>query len=372
MPPRRCIVMVYLFETVTKLTAGNGNTLFENQPQMSIIYSNMTNKNQIQVFQNDSFGNLRTVADETGKVWFCLADICKCLALTQTNKVKDRLKESGCIYAEFSEECNVLIINTHNRNMGVNINELTKGGNYGNRIATFVDEPNLYRCIFQSRKAEAEKFQDWVFEDVLPAIHNTGSYSMKPNADVDKKILLLSQAVLIADKEMKRLTAENTQQKQAISELQISNNELAADNNALKEGNKNLTDTNIVLAEHNAKQKEQIQSQQEVITKAQPKVEYYDMAMSSNTQYTTNEIALELHTTAVMLNRRLNADGIQYKQGDCWLLSAKYRDCGYTEIRTYEVYGNDGQVIKRKPMMRWTEKGRQFLLQKYGRHENNM
>ena len=35
---------------------------------------------------------------------------------------------------------------------------------------TFIDEPNLYRCVFQSRKAEAEKFQDWVFEEVLPTI----------------------------------------------------------------------------------------------------------------------------------------------------------------------------------------------------------
>lgn len=41
---------------------------------------------------------------------------------------------------------------------------------------TFIDEPNLYRCVFQSRKAEAEKFQDWVFEEVLPTIRRTGGY----------------------------------------------------------------------------------------------------------------------------------------------------------------------------------------------------
>ena len=31
----------------------------------------------------------------------------------------------------------------------------------------FVNEPNLYRVIFQSRKPEAKEFQDWVFEDEI-------------------------------------------------------------------------------------------------------------------------------------------------------------------------------------------------------------
>ena len=46
----------------------------------------------------------------------------------------------------------------------------------------FVDEPNLYRCIFQSRKPEAEKFQDWVTEEVLPEIRKTGSYTSIPKS----------------------------------------------------------------------------------------------------------------------------------------------------------------------------------------------
>ncbi len=44
----------------------------------------------------------------------------------------------------------------------------------------FIDEPNLYRCIFQSRKAEAEQFQNWVFEEVLPTLRKTGHYELKP------------------------------------------------------------------------------------------------------------------------------------------------------------------------------------------------
>lgn len=41
---------------------------------------------------------------------------------------------------------------------------------------TVISEPGLYRLIFQSRKAEAERFKKWVFHEVLPAIRQTGCY----------------------------------------------------------------------------------------------------------------------------------------------------------------------------------------------------
>ena len=39
-----------------------------------------------------------------------------------------------------------------------------------------VNEPGLYRLIFQSRKPEAEAFKTWVFKEVLPSINRTGMY----------------------------------------------------------------------------------------------------------------------------------------------------------------------------------------------------
>lgn len=45
---------------------------------------------------------------------------------------------------------------------------------------TFISEPNLYRVIFRSNKVEAVKFQNWVFDDVLPTIRKTGNYNTKP------------------------------------------------------------------------------------------------------------------------------------------------------------------------------------------------
>lgn len=54
----------------------------------------MKNNNEVMIFTNEEFGNVRTVTID-GKPWFCLSDICKALGLTQPSKVKERLKSKG-------------------------------------------------------------------------------------------------------------------------------------------------------------------------------------------------------------------------------------------------------------------------------------
>ncbi|KGQ34126.1 Bro-N domain-containing protein [Gallibacterium anatis] len=78
--------------------------------------------------------------------------------------------------------------------------------NGGEQAVLFINEPNLYRIIFKSRKAEAIEFQNWVFEEVLPTIRKTGEYKVKTtvgdrtglrdavNMLVSKKGLLYSDA----------------------------------------------------------------------------------------------------------------------------------------------------------------------------------
>ena len=52
--------------------------------------------------------------------------------------------------------------------------QLMSGGQKRNMAA--VNEPGLYRLVFQSRKPEAEKFKTWVFTEVLPSIRRTGMF----------------------------------------------------------------------------------------------------------------------------------------------------------------------------------------------------
>lgn len=115
--------------------------------------------NDIQIFNNPQFGEIRIIADNYDKPLFCLADVCKVLDLSNPTMVKSRLREDDLSSAEVIDE------------MG------------RRQTATFVGEKNLYRCIFQSRKDEAEKFQDWIFDEVLPSIRRTGTYSV-PSAEI--------------------------------------------------------------------------------------------------------------------------------------------------------------------------------------------
>lgn len=58
----------------------------------------------------------------------------------------------------------------------------------GRKLTTFINEANLYRVIFRSNKDDAVKFQDWVFEEVLPTIRKTGSYTLTINPQQQRAI----------------------------------------------------------------------------------------------------------------------------------------------------------------------------------------
>lgn len=106
--------------------------------------------NELQIFNNEEFGEIRTTV-QNGEPLFCLTDVCRALGLTQPSKVKERLSEKG-------------------------VNSIPTLTNGGTQNLLYINESNLYRTIFQSRKESAERFTDWVTEDVLPSIRKTGSY----------------------------------------------------------------------------------------------------------------------------------------------------------------------------------------------------
>lgn len=108
--------------------------------------------NDLQIFNSEEFGEIRTITKDNEPM-FCLADVCKALELTQPSKVKERLNPKG--------------VNS--------IPTLTKGGE---QKLLYINESNLYKTIFQSRKESAERFTEWVTGEVLPSIRKNGGYSM--------------------------------------------------------------------------------------------------------------------------------------------------------------------------------------------------
>lgn len=107
---------------------------------------------ELQIFNNEEFGEIRTalVNDEP---MFCLADICRVLEIKNVSDCKSRLRQKGIVTTD----------------------TLTNGGK---QKMIFIDESNLYKTIFQSRKESAERFTDWVTSEVLPSIRKTGNYGV--------------------------------------------------------------------------------------------------------------------------------------------------------------------------------------------------
>ena len=112
---------------------------------------------QIQ-FSTFNFKDLpvRVISDPKGEFWFCGTDVCAILGYTNSRKaLQDHCKQGGVTKRYTPTKSAV-------------------------QEMTFINEPNLYRLIIKSRKPEAEPFEAWVFEEVLPQIRKTGKYQLQP------------------------------------------------------------------------------------------------------------------------------------------------------------------------------------------------
>lgn len=113
--------------------------------------------NEIKIFSNPQFGEIRTAIGENGEPMFCLPDLCRVLELTPS-KVAQRLSED--VLSKYPLE--------------------TAGGI---QQTNFVNEDGLYDAILDSRKPEARKFRKWVTSEVLPTIRKHGVYATPQTID---------------------------------------------------------------------------------------------------------------------------------------------------------------------------------------------
>ena len=110
--------------------------------------------NSIEIFKNDSFGEVRVVGTSEEPL-FCLADVCRVLEIKNVSDCKARLDERG-----------VVLTDTPTFNQ------------FGKEVVqklTYINEENLYKVITRSDKPQAESFQDWVCGEVLPSIRKTAT-----------------------------------------------------------------------------------------------------------------------------------------------------------------------------------------------------
>lgn len=222
------------------------------------------------------------------------------------------------------EENGQVLFDAETAAIGLGISEVAKSGNtvvkwtrinkylgidtsVDNRIkrGDFITEPQLYKLAIKANSTQAEKFQDWVTSEVLPAIRKHGTYM------TDQTI----EDVLTNPDTIIRLATDL----------------------------KNERREKLMLAQQ--------------VTELKPKADYTDLILSNKTLVTITFIAKDYGMSGLAMNKLLHDLGVQYSQSGVWLLYAKHQTKGWTQSETTEVARKDGS---KKLVMntKWTQKGR--------------
>ncbi|UUM13401.1 phage antirepressor [Clostridiaceae bacterium HFYG-1003] len=180
-----------------------------------------------------------------------------------------------------------------------------------NQTMTAINESGLYSLILSSMMPNAKKFKRWVTNEVLPAIRKHGLYATDD---------------LIANPDL--AIAAFT----ALKEEREKNKELMA---AVAIG-------------------------QQQIAEMKPKATYYDVVLKCRDAVNISVIAKDYGWSAMRMNEYLHEKGIQFKQGDIWLLYQKYAPNGYTKTNTH-IYEDSKGIKHTKVHTKWTQKGRLFI-----------
>lgn len=177
----------------------------------------------------------------------------------------------------------------------------SRNGNVSETKTAVINESGLYSLILKSKLPSAKKFKRWVTSEVLPQIRKHGMYAT--DELLDNPDLLIEVATKLKEERTLRLIAE-----QQVKELK-------------------------------------------------PKANYYDTILANPSLTTISVIAKNYGMSAPKMNELLHDLGVQYKQGETWLLYAKYQNEGYTHTEMKLWEGSS----RMKPNTKWTQKGHIFL-----------
>lgn len=255
-------------------------------------------ENNVQIFNNEEFGKVRTLIEGEDKVLFCGTDVAHALGYSNTT---DALKRHcRCIVKR-----EVPHPQSPEKNLETN----------------FIPESDVYRLIFGSKLEDAEKFQNWIFDDVIPTIRKTGGYVNNDELFIETYFSQVEEST----KAMLRATLATVRE--------------------VNEKNRQLEQT------------VGVQSQQ--IAELQPKATYYDVVLQCEDLISITAIAKDYGKSARWMNNYLHEKGVQYRQGDIWLLYQTYAERGYTSTKTFKY--DDGGENHVKVHTYWTQKGRLFI-----------
>lgn len=236
--------------------------------------------NELQVFQNKQFGNLEILSIE-GKEWFPAIQVAEILGYANPRDA----------------------ISRHTKLKGVVNHDVLSNG--GVQSKKFIDEGNLYRLITRSKLPQADEFEEWVFEDVLPSIRKHGIYATD---NVIEQTIQNPDYIIRVLTEFKKEKEHNLLLQQQVGELK-------------------------------------------------PKADYVDEILKSTGTLATTQIAADYGISAQKLNKLLHEARLQRKVNKQWVLYSEHMGKSYTESDTIPIVRSDGRedtVLQ----TRWTQKGR--------------
>ena len=144
--------------------------------------------NEMMIFENEQFGQIRTLEKE-GQPWFVAADVCRALELGNPTQILTRLDEDERTLISIEGASNGLPVNA-------------------------VNEPGLYSLILGSRKPEAKAFKRWITHEVIPSIRKTGGYiagaqQLSPEELMAQALLVAQRTLADREARISALTVEN-------------------------------------------------------------------------------------------------------------------------------------------------------------------
>ena len=131
--------------------------------------------NEIQIFQNQEFGAIRTMCNEQGDVMFCAKDVCDALGY---NNSREALRKH-VMSDDVTKRDTVDTLGRKN-------------------FASFINESGLYSLILSSKLESARRFKHWVTGEVLPSIRKQGGYMVARPEESDEVIMARALQIMHA------------------------------------------------------------------------------------------------------------------------------------------------------------------------------
>ena len=246
--------------------------------------------NELIIFKNPKFGSIRTITED-GRTLFCGSDVAKALGYKNPSKA-------------LSDHCK-------------GVTKRYTPTTSGQQEMNFIPQGDIYRLATKSELPGAEEFESWIFDEILPSIHEHGAYMTSDTLDkmITSPEFGIKLLTALKDEQEKRkvLETENAAQRQAIADFQ-------------------------------------------------PLKQYLDTILSSESTMATSQIAADYDMSAKRLNKILHEEGIQHCVNGQWILYKEHMGKGYTKSITIPITRSDGN-LDTKLYTQWSQKGRLLIHQ---------